>query len=96
MEKAEELEAQLMQTGKRVLGDEYPNKLSSMTNLASRYQKKGRWEDAEKLEVELLKASKAKLGDNHPYTLTSMNNLAPTWSSLGRSAEATALMWQCV
>jgi len=37
LKKAEELELQVMETGKRVLGEEHPSTLTSMANLASTY-----------------------------------------------------------
>ena len=46
---AESLEAQVMKTRKRVLGEEHPDTLASMGNLASTYQNQGRWKEAEKL-----------------------------------------------
>jgi hypothetical protein len=42
---AEELFVQVIETRKRVLGDEHPSTLTSMGNLASTYGKQGRWTD---------------------------------------------------
>ncbi|OCK72799.1 hypothetical protein K432DRAFT_430890, partial [Lepidopterella palustris CBS 459.81] len=41
---------QVMGTRKRVLGDEHPDTLLSMGNLASTYRNQGRWKEAEELE----------------------------------------------
>jgi hypothetical protein len=57
---AEELFVQVMETRKRVLGEEHPSTLTSIANLASTYGNQGRWKEAEE----------------HPDTLTSMINLA--------------------
>jgi Cdc6-like AAA superfamily ATPase len=81
---AEELEVQVMQTTKRVLGDEHPDTLTSMANLASTYSDQGRWREAEELEAQVMQTRKRVLGDEHPDTLTSMNNLALTYESQGR------------
>jgi hypothetical protein len=68
-----------MQTMKRVLGDEHPDTLTSMDNLASTYSNQERWTKAEELEVEAMQTMKRVLGDEHPDTLTSMDNLASTY-----------------
>jgi hypothetical protein len=57
---AKELFVQVMETRKRVLGEEHPSTLTSIANLASTYGNQGRWKEAEE----------------HPDTLTSMINLA--------------------
>ena len=75
-ERAEpQLEAAL-ETRKRVLGDEHPDTLSSMNNLAVLYWNQGRYDEAEPLYLETLETRKRVLGDDHPDTLSSMNNLA--------------------
>jgi hypothetical protein len=68
-----------MQTRRRVLGDEHPDTLTSLGNLASTYRMQGRWDKAEELEVEVMETSKRVLGDEHPDTLTSIANLALTY-----------------
>ncbi|KAK3304821.1 Tetratricopeptide repeat-domain-containing protein [Chaetomium strumarium] len=66
-----------------------------MNNLASTYQKQGRWEEAEKLFLQVMETFEAKLGVDHPHTLTIMNNLAFTWKGQGRHPDALALMEKC-
>ena len=51
---AEELEVQVMETRKRILGQEHPSILTSMANLASTYRNQGRWKEAEELEVQVM------------------------------------------
>jgi DNA polymerase III delta prime subunit len=88
---AEELFVQVMETRKRVLGDEHPDTLISMNNLASTYRDQGRSNEAEELEVQVMQTRKRVLGDEHPDTLTSMANLALTYRNQGRWAEAEEL-----
>ncbi|KAF1807874.1 hypothetical protein P152DRAFT_383950, partial [Eremomyces bilateralis CBS 781.70] len=76
---AEELEVQVKETRKRVLGAEHLDTLTSMANLASTYRNQGRWKEAEELET-----SSRVLGAEHPDTLTSMANLASTYRKQGR------------
>ena len=93
---AEELFVQVMETRKRVLGDEHPDTLTSMSNLALTYRNQGRWKEAEALQVKELGICSRLLGDEHPDTLTSMNNLALTYRNQGRWKEAEALGVQVV
>ncbi|KAK4170640.1 hypothetical protein QBC36DRAFT_150906, partial [Triangularia setosa] len=90
-EEAEKLNVQVMETFKTKLGDDHPDTLKSMANLASTYRNQGRWEEAEKLEVQVMETRKTKLGVNHPDTLTSMGNLASTYRNQGRWEEAEKL-----
>jgi len=66
----------VMETTKRVLGEEHPDALTSMANLASTYWNQGRWKEAEELGVLVMETTKRVLGEEHPDSLTSMANLA--------------------
>ncbi|KAM7210534.1 hypothetical protein V8F06_014090, partial [Rhypophila decipiens] len=88
---AESLFVQVMETFKRVLGEEHPHTLSSMANLASTYSNQGRWKEAESLFVQVMETSSRVLGEDHPNTLTSMANLASTFGNQGRWKEAESL-----
>ncbi|KAF2676779.1 hypothetical protein K458DRAFT_396668, partial [Lentithecium fluviatile CBS 122367] len=81
---AEELFVQVMETRKRVLGEEHPDTLTSMANLASTFWNQGRWKEAEELFVQVMETRKRVLGEEHPNTLTSMANLASTYRNQGR------------
>ena len=48
---AEELFVQVMETSKRVRGQEHPSTLTSMANLASTYRDQRQWMRSEELEV---------------------------------------------
>src|SRR5204863_5431303 len=87
LKEAEELEVQVMETRKRVLGAEHPATLTSMANLASTYRNQGRWKEAKELEVQVMETSLRVLGAEHPDTLTSMANLASTYRNQGRWKE---------
>jgi hypothetical protein len=54
---AEELEVQVMETRKRVLGQGHPSTLSSMGNLALIYRNQGRWKEVEVLEMQVMETS---------------------------------------
>ena len=88
---AEKLGVQVMEASTRMLGQEHPDTLWSMTNLASTYRKQGRWKEAEELEVQAMEASTRMLGQEHPDTLASKDNLAMIWMDQGRWKEAEGL-----
>ncbi|KAL9017793.1 MAG: hypothetical protein Q9185_004882 [Variospora sp. 1 TL-2023] len=87
----EELNVQMIQTRKRVLGEEHSDTLSIINNLASIYWKQGRWIEAEKLEVQVVEIRKRVLGEEHPGTLSSIQNLASTYWNQERFIEAEKL-----
>ncbi|KAI2863719.1 hypothetical protein CBS13152_11227 [Aspergillus niger] len=89
--KAEQLQVQVMETRKIKLGEDHPNTLTSMANLASTYRNQGRWEKAEQLEVQVMEMRKIKLGEDHPGTLASMANLALTFWNQGQWERAEQL-----
>ncbi len=90
-EKAEELEVQVMETRKRVRGEERPETLTSIVNLALTYMDQGRWKEAEELQKKIFKKRLKVLGEEHPLTLKIMTNLASTYNSQGRWKEAEEL-----
>ncbi|KAK4221894.1 hypothetical protein QBC38DRAFT_520823 [Podospora fimiseda] len=61
---------------KDVLGEENPDTLTSMSNLAVSYAKQGNLEKAEELGEEVLRIREKVLGEEHPDTLISRHNLA--------------------
>ncbi len=93
---AEELEVKVMETTKRILGEEHPDTLTSMANLASTCRNQGRWKETEELNVAVMETTKRMLGEEHPFTLTGMANLAFIWKAQGRNAKAVNLLEQCI
>jgi tetratricopeptide (TPR) repeat protein len=92
----EELQVQVMETRKKVLGVEHPDTLNSMANLASTYRNQGGWKEAKELQVQVMETFKKLLGVEHPYTLASMGNLASTYRNQGQWKEAEELEMQVV
>jgi tetratricopeptide (TPR) repeat protein len=92
---AEQPFVQAVEIRKKVLGQEHPNTLIGIANLASTFWNQGRWKEAEELVVQVMETRKRELGQEHPETLTSMNNLAFTWKSQCRNNEALELMEKC-
>ena len=65
-----------MSAQKLTLGDEHPDTLVSINNLAALLHTQGKLSEAEPLFREALSARKRTLGGEHPFTLGSINNLA--------------------
>lgn len=76
------------------LGQEHPDTLTLMNNLAGAYCALGQLDKALALHEQTLALSRAILGEEHPDTLTSMNNLAEGHSALGQFDKALALQEQ--
>ena len=91
---AEELFKQVMRISKRVLGEEHPDTLTSIANLASTYRNQGRWKEAEELFVQVIEISKRVLGEKHSFTLTNIAALALTYCYQRRWKEAEELFKQ--
>ena len=60
----------------RVLGDEHPDTLTSINNLAFTMKELGRKMEATKLMAECVKLRNRVLGTEHPYALSSAAVLA--------------------
>jgi tetratricopeptide (TPR) repeat protein len=80
-EEAMELELEVLEKLKQVLGDDHPDTLQAMNSLALTYIHLGKFEQAEELQVIVLDKQKQVLGHDHPDT---MDNLASTYQKLGK------------
>jgi len=70
---------QVMKTKKRVLGEEHPDTLLIMHNLALIFWIQGQWKEAEELEVQIMAIQRKVLCEEHPLTLTSLANSVSTF-----------------
>jgi tetratricopeptide (TPR) repeat protein len=77
------LEEQALAGFRRVLGDDHPETLTSMNNLATSRYVLGDLDGARDLHEQALAGRRRVLGDDHPDTLTSMSNLAAILADLG-------------
>lgn len=75
-EEAEDLEVEVMQTRKKMLGIEHSDTLASISIFASKYLNQGRVKETEKLEVQTLEVYRRVLGLEHTDKLISTANLA--------------------
>ena len=70
------MRVKVMETRRRVLGEEHPSSLSSMNDLASTYSKQGPWTEAVNLIAECVQLRNRVLGTEHPHALSSAARLA--------------------
>ena len=73
---------------RRVLGEDHPDTLGSLNNLAFLYKSQGQYDKAEPLYVDCLAKRQRVLGDRHPHTVMTRSNLTVLReeSLLGRNA----------
>jgi Flp pilus assembly protein TadD len=76
------------------LGDEHPDTLTSMNNLAGILRARGDLSNAQSWHEQDLSVCRRVLGDEHPDTLTSMNNLAGILQDRGDLSGAQSLQEQ--
>lgn len=72
-------------------GEEWPETLTAMSNLAQTLQSQGNLPDARALQEKTLDITRRVFGEEHPDTLTYMNNLASTLKDQGDLPGARAL-----
>jgi serine/threonine protein kinase/Tfp pilus assembly protein PilF len=79
-----------------LMGEEHPETLDSMHDVASAFFAQGRYSEAEALHRQVLEARRRVLGEEHPSTLESMRSLAVVFSGQARHSEAEALHRQAL
>jgi len=88
---AEPLWQQAYDLYRRVLGEEHPATVTSLSNLAGHYQAIGGYAAAEPLYRQALEIQRRVLGEEHPDTSVSLNNLAGLYHEMGDYAAAEPL-----
>ena len=75
----------------RILGEEHPDTLIAMHNLASAYHALGNLAKALELAEETFRKSQNILGKRHPFTIKVAKHLSVLYRELGRVHEASPL-----
>ncbi|KAL4937210.1 hypothetical protein BDV06DRAFT_203412 [Aspergillus oleicola] len=75
LKKAEELQVQVLEIRKQVLGPEHPGTLTSMANLAHTWKSQSKVQSALSLLKECVHLRNRVLGQDHPHARTSFNTL---------------------
>ncbi|KAF7348784.1 TPR-like protein [Mycena venus] len=87
----EKLLEEVLKKQNQLLGDNHPDTLITMGNLARTYSGLGDYRTAKELDIIVLEKWKQLLGNHHPHTLITMGNLACTYSCLGDHRKAEEL-----
>jgi hypothetical protein len=90
-EEAAAIRQEVLEKRKRNLGDEHPDTLAAMNNLANTLGDQGKLDKAAAMRREVLEKRQRILGDEHPQTVLAMNNLAWTLRDQGKLDEAAAM-----
>ena len=70
------MKREVLEKMQKILGDEHPNTITAIANLAITLGDQGKLEEAAAMEREVLEKRRKILGDEHPDTITAMANLA--------------------
>jgi hypothetical protein len=89
---AHDLQQRVLETQCRVLGDEHPQTVMSLNNLALTVHSQGDLQGARVLAERAFALSRRRLGEEHPDTLVSAWNLYQTLVKLEDQAAARALL----
>jgi tetratricopeptide (TPR) repeat protein len=82
----------MLKKRRRILGEEHPDTISAMNNLANTLGDQGQLNEAATMLKEVLEKMRRILGEEHPDTISAMNNLAFTLEDQGQLDEAIALL----
>ena len=88
---AEELQREVLESWKRVLGAEHPYTLMAMDNLALTYAGQGRTDGAENLLLQVLELKRGAFGEEDSCVLGTMQNLSWTYYLQKRTEKAQEL-----
>jgi serine/threonine protein kinase len=80
-----------LQLRSRVQGEQHPDTLSAMSDLADLYFNQGRFAAAQTLHSKVLEVRRRVLGEQHTATLSSLNKLAIVYQRQGQLAQAEAI-----
>jgi serine/threonine protein kinase/Tfp pilus assembly protein PilF len=87
---------QALDLQRRVLPEDHPDTLSTMSNLAALYISNGKLPQGEPLAVHAVAARRRVLGEEHPDTLVSMLTLADLYRMQNRNAQAEPILLSLV
>ncbi|MFG1868413.1 FxSxx-COOH system tetratricopeptide repeat protein [Micromonospora arborensis] len=90
-QQAHDLNDDIFNRRRRILGDDHPRTLSAAHNLAINLNQLGQHDQARALNEDTLNRRRRLLGDEHPDTLNSASNLAIDLGELGQYEKARAL-----
>ncbi|RKK62226.1 hypothetical protein BFJ66_g1033 [Fusarium oxysporum f. sp. cepae] len=87
----EPVDGRILELRQQALGEEHPDTIRSMANLATTYHAQGRYDEDEEISTRVLELRRKALGEEHPDTISSMADLATTYNTQGRYDEAETI-----
>jgi CHAT domain-containing protein/Tfp pilus assembly protein PilF len=79
---------------KKVFGEDHPDYVLSLNNMAGLYSKKGDYSAAESIYKQVLAIRKRVSGEGHPLYVASINSLAALYANMGNYTAALSLYKQ--
>jgi tetratricopeptide (TPR) repeat protein len=92
LSEAEPYFREALEVRRRVLGEEHPNTLTSISNMGGLLYAQGKLSEAESYFREALEVRRRVLGEEHPSTLTSINNMGALLQAQGKHQQAIDLL----
>ncbi len=92
LDRSESLRTQVTETMRRTLGDQHPDTLRSLHELASLNMRQGKYVDAERTAREVWEARRRILGADHPETLRDLALIGNILSNQGKNSEAATIL----
>ena len=90
------VQTNVVEIRKRILGEEHPNYAASLNDLALYYDENGDFAEAIRLGIIAMEIRKKVLGEEHPDYAESLNNLACYYAEHGNFTEAIRLGKQAI
>ena len=78
----------VLESRRRLLGEEHPNTLLAINNMGALLLSQGRFAEAEPHVLEAMEVRRRVLGEDHPATLMSINNVGALLRFQGKLTEA--------
>ena len=95
-DEAQQFYREALEGQRRVLGDDHPNTLASISNLGTLLVAQGQLDEAEQLFGEALQTRRRTLGDDHPRTLRSIGMVGTLLRRQGRVDEAIPYYYEAL
>ena len=91
----ERLYLEVREIQRRVRGEEHPNTLLTLSNLALLYRNEGKFQQSGEIYARLMEVAPRVFGKEHPRTLAIMDHLAGLYRAEGKTPQAEQL-WTAV
>jgi hypothetical protein len=91
---AEQMQREVLDMQRRVLGPEHPDALITTSNLAASLHDQGKHAEAEQMQRKVLDVQRRVLGPEHPDMLATVSNLASLDSICSAATSIVPFVWR--